>query len=412
MQILFINFMLILTLMQYSFTMEKELDINLSANLDNNIIFKSSNGKEFLVPKVIASKSPMLNAALNIDNNYFEESKYFSFNVSSEIIKVLLNILYGERKFQIKIKEIKSTDVDKLCCIADYLLIDEDIVIEKILDMIYVSPYYYMAGLTPEIKKRLEKEISKLKNKEIAKKMAKDCFFKFGALPECFYSPLQNIPNNHQLFLDIGVDYGFSIKEFVRHNKLCSIDRSETFMLHEKEFVQAESVYDYCHLKYLELLPKGKYLILYSSKLRTLSGFNSIANLKQIVTLDLRNNQLEHLQEKHLKQLKNLNQLYLDSNRLTEIKSKTFSKLTNLTRLSLTKNLINHIEDGAFDSLVNLRSLSIDNNSLSDWSISDRLCINLKNLQVLRLNKNSLSNYKQKRIKKNCPRNAVVKIDL
>ena len=111
----------------------------------------------------------------------------------------------------------------------------------------------------------------------------------------------------------------------------------------------------------------------------------SLASLRELVVLDLRDNQLLELPQ-NFSQLQNLQTLDLGRNQLSEL-PQNFPQLQNLQALDLFVNQLSELPQN-FAQLQNLQSLDLSSNQLSELSQN---FAQLQNLQVLDISFNRLS---------------------
>jgi len=141
--------------------------------------------------------------------------------------------------------------------------------------------------------------------------------------------------------------------------------------LEHKQYLAQESpepIYDIsdCGLKNV---PSGVYsrckiqrkqaLLIQDNELTSLSGGGELADLKEIASLDLHNNQLEKLPDE-IGKLSNLRNLYLQNNRLKSVPS-SLGNLSNLTMLNLSHNNLKELPV-SLANLGRLRTLDLRGN--------------------------------------------------
>jgi len=142
--------------------------------------------------------------------------------------------------------------------------------------------------------------------------------------------------------------------------------------LEHKQYLAQESpepIYDIsdCGLKNV---PSGVYsrckiirkqaLLLQDNELTTLAGGGELADLKEIASLDLHNNQLEKLPDE-IGKLTNLRNLYLQKNRLKLVPS-SLGSLNLLTMLNLSHNNLKELPEN-LSNLSSLRTLDLRANA-------------------------------------------------
>ncbi|CAD6203451.1 GSCOCG00009769001-RA-CDS [Cotesia congregata] len=99
-------------------------------------------------------------------------------------------------------------------------------------------------------------------------------------------------------------------------------------------------------------------------------------------------NDIEEIPENSMANLKNLVYLNLAHNNITELKSNTLRGLTSLQVLILTDNKLKTIEEGAFKDMINLRTLYLYRNAISD--LKSGFVRGLENLKDLNLAWNNI----------------------
>jgi len=91
--------------------------------------------------------------------------------------------------------------------------------------------------------------------------------------------------------------------------------------------------------------------------------FSHLTKLKE---LSLFNNRITSLPNGVFSRLTNLDTLFLSNNRISSLPSKVFSSLTKLKDLSLFRNKIRSLPNDVFSQLSNVESLSLDKNQITD----------------------------------------------
>ena len=90
--------------------------------------------------------------------------------------------------------------------------------------------------------------------------------------------------------------------------------------------------------------------------------FRGLNSLSRIV---LQENNIQEVEDGSFRDLKKLEYLFLNSNEFTKVTSEMFSGLESLELISLYDNKINRIDQNAFSNLKSLTSLILANNSLT-----------------------------------------------
>lgn len=106
------------------------------------------------------------------------------------------------------------------------------------------------------------------------------------------------------------------------------------------------------------------YLNLSNNALNELGCISSLSNLR---TLDLRFNNISHLDHDYFAYLNNLNALYLRSNKIKNLPLGIFSHQIELTTLDISYNQLGNIQFDVFVSLTTLSSLYIDGNNITEF---------------------------------------------
>lgn len=116
--------------------------------------------------------------------------------------------------------------------------------------------------------------------------------------------------------------------------------------------------------------------------------FGGLINLEM---LNLRQNNLQEINEDTFEDLKNLKTLYLDSNNLKILKPGLFESMPNLTKLSVANNQLFNIDKRVLANLKQLKTLCLAKNMLNESSFNNGVLWNLESLESLFLCDNRLS---------------------
>jgi Leucine-rich repeat (LRR) protein len=110
----------------------------------------------------------------------------------------------------------------------------------------------------------------------------------------------------------------------------------------------------------------------------------TFSNLNDLITLELRDNQLSSLEPETFNSLTNLQRLFLNSNSLTQIETSIFSNLKRLIFLNLSDNKLISIDRQSFVGLTNLEMVNLGNNPISSIlpSFVMRLCSTNSNCRI------------------------------
>lgn len=200
--------------------------------------------------------------------------------------------------------------------------------------------------------------------------IAKKLFLHFGPI----------YPNGKR-FLDIGLksdnkiyrDYGFSIKELLKYNKIKLKDTIRIIPTYERYSFKCKA---------LELTG------LKINDIKDLELINSQINLEQtnIIKIDLENNLIGKIFTNSFENFENLQRLRLNNNYIDEIEAGSFYKLSGLDDLQLAKNRIDKLDSNIFRNLTNLKYLSIKDNRLNKLNFLN----NLAKLKLLNLDNNNI----------------------
>ncbi|KAJ8033415.1 Toll-like receptor Tollo [Holothuria leucospilota] len=113
-------------------------------------------------------------------------------------------------------------------------------------------------------------------------------------------------------------------------------------------------------------------------------AFDDLSSLEGI---DLKGNQMNHIESGTFYQLSNLRFLFLNNNNLTRIENGIFNITSGgLEELNLSSNFISAIDQGAFDETRSIRRLELDNNNIK--SLPYGIFDNLENLSYLKIGGN------------------------
>jgi insulin-like growth factor-binding protein complex acid labile subunit len=123
------------------------------------------------------------------------------------------------------------------------------------------------------------------------------------------------------------------------------------------------------------------------------AGNNLIAvvetlRLPKLISLDLKNNQISHLQPGTLHSLPNLQKLDLSGNNLKKLPNYMFLENTKLDTLDLRSNYLASLDQETFSGATMLKALYLQNNLLNTIGVS--VLWPLQKLQVLDLGNNML----------------------
>lgn len=123
---------------------------------------------------------------------------------------------------------------------------------------------------------------------------------------------------------------------------------------------------------------------------RTLSSPVLVNRSKQLVSLNLSDSHIYHIDCECFEPLSNLRSLNLDKNYISSLPARLFCSLSKLERLSISINFIEIMDEQAFEGLTNLRYLCLDNNSID--IITEEAFYGVENLQTLSLDSNQIEN--------------------
>ncbi|CAF1141757.1 unnamed protein product [Rotaria sp. Silwood1] len=105
-------------------------------------------------------------------------------------------------------------------------------------------------------------------------------------------------------------------------------------------------------------------LDLQDNLIKRISRDGNLQRLKNLRILDLRNNQLEEIDDDVFDGFDSLNQLFLNNNSLHKITTQTFNGLKNLQILNLDSNKLTCIKNDTFINVNKLELLSLNNNQI------------------------------------------------
>ena len=139
--------------------------------------------------------------------------------------------------------------------------------------------------------------------------------------------------------------------------------------------------------------PNLQQIILTKAQLTTTLGDHFFGGVNKVTNVISHNCQLRNYPYKALKQLKQLMHLDLSQNDIEVLNRSWFNSSQTLISLDLSYNFIGYIEPGTFEILVKsgLKDLDLSHNYISDVSHSIIGIAVLKNLRYLDLRKNMLS---------------------
>ncbi|XP_038052338.1 leucine-rich repeat extensin-like protein 5 [Patiria miniata] len=132
-----------------------------------------------------------------------------------------------------------------------------------------------------------------------------------------------------------------------------------------------------------------RYLELVGNPLTTLRKKEFSRRFSNLESMDLRNNQISHIQQGAFSGLRRVQILDLSGNRLTSLPDGIFKGLSSLTTLHLGGNGMARMSQGAFSGLPSLSVLRLDNNNLRE--IQEEAFEPLERLLSLYLNGNQLT---------------------
>lgn len=193
----------------------------------------------------------------------------------------------------------------------------------------------------------IEKDIKRnLENKHftpnIAVTLAKQYYFVFGEVissDKMTYAPYLypeqyfkwGLLGRREQFLDIGINYGFSIQELIDNNKIPSSCIFLDFVCLDLSHLKIESLEGLENIKNIE---RVQWLFLGYNQIKKLLPGKFCCTAK-LLDLYLNNNNIEEILPDTFKGLDNLKFLNLAYNNLTDVKLKVFLDLENLTLLNL-----------------------------------------------------------------------------
>lgn len=169
---------------------------------------------------------------------------------------------------------------------------------------------------------------------------AKEYFYQFGEINNKCISDL-DIEERQKQFVDLPIEYGFSIEELITHNKLPKEDYKD--INGKREAI--------LNLSYL--------------KINSLKGFSKIPHARRITAISLDNNQIDDLNDLDLSKFKRLKKITITNNKIYLIPLGIFEKAILLEEINLNSNHIRAIHDFAFNNLINLQYIYLMDNQLN-----------------------------------------------
>ena len=291
---------------------EKEYIVNLISDIDKtklSITYKATDKIPEVIQRLLAAKEREKLEKKELD---------LKFLLSKKLLNILKTVLVVDAKYE-QLEDQKYENLIK----TFNLDLEEKIQLYDALNFLAIN----LTGLGSLIfddlnqdfqgdKQAFEEYIEESNfSDELKIALAKQYFYRFGVLES-----IGQYVNRKDQFLNISINYGFSILDLVRNNKLPKV------------------------MKYIS--PLGK-------------------EINRLSLKDLKINSLEGLSVLP----KNIHTLDLSSNQISIIKSNAFKNLTNLNTLVLTNNQISTIEPNAFEDLTNLRELYLRENQISAQTI-------------------------------------------
>ncbi|XP_024866638.1 carboxypeptidase N subunit 2 [Kryptolebias marmoratus] len=134
-------------------------------------------------------------------------------------------------------------------------------------------------------------------------------------------------------------------------------------------------------------------LLLNSNRFETILP-GMFGSLKQLETLQMKNNIISDLPSFLFLNLTKLRVLDLSQNKLEAVRRETFSGLARLEILKINNNLISNLTSGTFHSISHLTELHLEGNKLEQ--LSDGIFSALTNVSVLNLRGNLLTAFSDK----------------
>lgn len=171
-------------------------------------------------------------------------------------------------------------------------------------------------------KKAIEKELQKINPVEIRIAIAKQFFFLFGDIEISDLSNERAKEKRSKQFLNIGVDYNFTVQELLDNNKLPDIEKSN--------ITKGEPIFFTLDLRFL--------------KIKSLKGLTEINNYETITDILLDGNKINKIKDNAFKNSKGLILLSLKYNNLCQIDVNAFKKLPNIGELFLVKTYLSDLD--------------------------------------------------------------------
>lgn len=189
------------------------------------------------------------------------------------------------------------------------------------------------------------------------------------------------------------------ISNYKRGRKYCIIKNIKTDnasqFIYERTFfpaVKTELLFNNCSLYSIpmgifEAFPKIKTIYTWNSGIKSIKKANFL-NASHLITMDLSQNDLQHLDDYLFFWASSLNYLDLSLNKIETIEKLCFHGLIRLTVLYLHENQIGNIATGTFDNMPNLQILYLNRNLIK--TINEHLFMGNGNLLNLYLNDNRI----------------------
>ncbi|XP_063909397.1 leucine-rich repeat-containing protein 15-like [Zophobas morio] len=115
----------------------------------------------------------------------------------------------------------------------------------------------------------------------------------------------------------------------------------------------------------------------------------SIADVEDMETLYLIDEDFTDIQPRTFQNLPNLKKLIITMNKIPKIKTGVFNCLTNLTRLDLSANRISHVDSNAFDNMTSLQNINLSDNRFT--SVDTHWFLLTPSLTMINLGYNELT---------------------
>lgn len=385
------------------FTMELNLDNSQDKTQKETFYFLSEYDNETIeIPKELINKSDILQK-MTIKHECFPESEAIILPASAKVIKVIIDfytVLMPTRLellvfYRALINSLNFKELQEFYEIISYLNLNSYFFIYTILDNLYFKDLF-AENHDKYDHSFIESKIKLWRNDQLKIELAKTYLLSYLN------------PTKRKHFLNIGIPYGFSIKELLWQLKLS----------------KSSNLLNSLHINSLD----GLYELLKSKKFKELTDLhladNSIREiepdifnrLKQIKKLNLADNMIQKLTNDTFRGLRNLNYLTLSNNNLKILEQNCFSNLHNLKAINLSGNKIDELNSKIFRKLKRLEYLDISNNNINklDYNIFKGLKIlkqlylnnneidkiesqvfkNLENLKSLNLSNNRISDLK------------------